>query len=113
LLTTWGINLIRIEAHVLSLEYLAAGGDSKVYNCGYGHGHSVNKVVDRVMRVTGVDLPVRFVDKRPGYPPELVADTSKIRRELHWVPRYDDLDYIIRTAWEWEKKFSIKSQRRP
>jgi UDP-glucose 4-epimerase len=98
-------------AHVLSLEHLAAGGNSKVYNCGYGHGYSVKEVVDRVKMVTGVDLPVQFVDRRPGDPPVLIADPSKIRRELSWTPKYDDLDYIIRTAWEWEKKFSLKSQR--
>lgn len=93
-------------AHVLSLEYLADGGDSKIYNCGYGHGYSVREVVDRVKHVTGVDLPVRFADRRPGDPPELVADTSKIKTEIHWTPRHDDLDYIIKTAWDWEKKFS-------
>lgn len=99
------------DAHVLSLEYLAEGGSSKVYNCGYGHGYSVKEVVDRVKRVTGVNLPVQSVDRRPGDPPVLVADTSKIKRELCWTPRYDDLDYIIKTAWEWEKKFSLKPQR--
>jgi UDP-glucose 4-epimerase len=98
-------------AHVLSLEYLTAGGNSRVYNCGYGHGYSVKDVIDRVKHVTGVDLPVQPVDRRPGDPPVLVADTSKIKRELCWTPRYDDLDYIIRTAWEWEKTFSLKPQR--
>ncbi len=99
------------DAHVLSLEYLAEGGSSKIYNCGYGHGYSVKEVVDRVKRVTGVNLPVQSVDRRPGDPPVLVADTSKIKRELCWTPRYDDLDYIIKTAWEWEKKFSLKPQK--
>ncbi len=92
------------EAHVLSLKYLMEGGGSRVYNCGYGHGFSVREVVEAVKRVTGVDFPVVEVGRREGDPPCLVADSSRIRRELSWKPKYDDLDYIIETAWRWEKK---------
>jgi UDP-glucose 4-epimerase len=91
-------------AHLLALEYLAAGGSSRIYNCGYGHGYSVKEVVDKVKDITGIDFPVRYVDRRPGDPPALVADASRIRRELGWTPQHDDLGYIIKTAWEWEKK---------
>jgi len=92
------------DAHVLSLEYLTAGGRSRIYNCGYGHGYTVKEVVDRVKLVTGIDFPVRYAGRRPGDPPALIADASKIKRELGWVPRYDNLEYIIKTAWEWETK---------
>jgi UDP-glucose 4-epimerase len=92
------------DAHVLALEYLMAGGGSGAYNCGYGHGYSVKEVVGKVKQVTGIDFPVRYVGRRPGDPPALVAGASKIRRELGWAPKRDDLEYIIRTAWEWEKK---------
>lgn len=92
------------NAHMLALEYLASGGRSKVFNCGYGHGYSVKEVVDKVKEVTRIDFPVRYTDRRPGDPPELVADSTKIRKELGWTPEHDDLGYIIRTAWEWEKK---------
>ena len=91
-------------AHLLALEYLAAGGSSRIYNCGYGHGYSVKEVVDKVKDITGIDFPVRYVDRRPGDPPALVADASRIRKELGWTPQHDDLGYIIKTAWEWEKK---------
>jgi UDP-glucose 4-epimerase len=94
------------EAHILSLKHLLAGGSSKIYNCGYGHGFSVKEVVDIVKKVTGVDFPVRYTGRRPGDPPSLIADSSKLRREVGWSPQYDDLEYIIRTAWEWEKKYS-------
>jgi UDP-glucose 4-epimerase len=97
------------EAHLLALEYLRDGNSSGIYNCGYGRGYSVHEVVSRVKQVTGADFPVRYVERRPGDPPELVADAAKIRKELGWIPQYDDLDYIIRTAWEWEKK--LKSLR--
>jgi UDP-glucose 4-epimerase len=99
------------DAHVLSLEHLTAGGSSRIYNCGYGHGYTVKEVVDRVKLVTEIDFPVRYAGRRPGDPPVLIADASKIKRELGWVPRYDNLEYIIKTAWEWEKK--IRPQRHP
>lgn len=91
------------EAHVLAIEYLISGGNSKIYNCGYGHGHSVKEVVERVKEVTGVDFSIRYVGRRPGDPPELFADSSRLKKELCWTPKYDDLGYIIKTAWEWEK----------
>ncbi len=101
------------DAHILALEYLRDGGRSGIYNCGYGIGYSVQEVIDRVKRVTGSDFPVRYVGRRPGDPPTLVADSTKIREHLGWVPLYDDLDYIIRTAWEWEKKMQSTLQRHP
>ena len=94
------------SAHILALQYLTAGGSSAIYNCGYGHGHSVKEVVDKVRKVTGVDFPVRYAGRRPGDPPSLVADATKIRKELGWTPEHDDLEFIIRTAWDWEKKFN-------
>jgi len=93
-----------IHAHMLALEHLSRGGSSRVFNCGYGHGYSVREVVRMVKLITGIDFPVREVDRRAGDPPALVADSSRIQKELEWKPRHDDLEYIIRTAWEWEKK---------
>lgn len=96
------------DAHILALEYLASGGSSNIFNCGYGHGYSVKEVVNTVRKVTGINFPVVETDRRPGDPPSLIADSSKIRRELGWTPRHDDLEYIIKTAWDWEKKISRK-----
>lgn len=93
-----------IDAHVLALDYLGRGGESRVFNCGYGHGYSVKEVVEEVKRVTGIDFRARETGRREGDPPALVADASRIRKELGWKPKYDDLAYIIRTAWDWEKK---------
>ncbi len=101
------------EAHVLALEHLMQGGNSGVYNCGYGRGYSVQEVVDHVKRVTGREFPVRYVGRRQGDPPELVADATKIRTDLGWVAKYHELDYIIETAWEWEKKMVSKLRTHP
>jgi UDP-glucose 4-epimerase len=91
------------EAHIVTLEYLLKGGESDVFNCGYGHGFSVREVVKMVKEVTGVDFPVIEAERRPGDPPYLVEDPAKLQKKLLWNPRYDDLSYVIKTAWNWEK----------
>ena len=90
------------EAHRLALLYLADGGNSCVLNCGYGRGYSVKEVIDTVKKVTGKDFKVEEKEKRPGDPDVLVADSSKIRQVLNWQPKFDDLEYIVKTAWNWE-----------
>ena len=95
-----------IDAHSLALDHLASGGGSKVYNCGYGCGYSVKEVVREVKKVAGVDFKVVETGRREGDPPSLVADSSLIKRELGWSPAHNDLEFIIKTAWEWEKKLA-------
>ncbi len=92
------------HAHVAALEYLSAGGKSEVFNCGYGHGYSVKEVVEMVRRVTGRSFEVVETGRRAGDPPVLIADNARIRRVLGWRALFDDLEYIIKTAWEWEQK---------
>ncbi|MEW6419672.1 MAG: UDP-glucose 4-epimerase GalE [Nitrospirota bacterium] len=94
------------DTHILALEYLTSGGGSRIYNCGYGHGYSVKEVVDKVKYVTGINFAVKTANRRQGDPPALIADPSRIKGELGWKPKYDDLEYIIKTAWDWEKKMS-------
>lgn len=90
------------EAHVLALEYLIEGGESEVFNCGYGRGFSVREVIDVAKKVTGRYFKVEEVERRPGDPAVLVADSSKLKSKLDWKPRFDDLEYIVETAWNWE-----------
>jgi UDP-glucose 4-epimerase len=82
-------------------------GESDVFNVGYGHGYSVKEVVETAKKVTGIDFPVEETGRREGDPAVLVADSSKIREKLGWNPKYDNLEFIIKTAWNWElnKKF--------
>jgi len=93
-------------AHLLALKHLKGGGASRVFNCGYGIGHSVLDVVAAAKRVTGVDFPVVHADRRPGDPAVLVADPGAIRRELGWAPEVPRLDEIVASAWNWEKKLA-------
>jgi len=91
-------------AHLLAIRYLKERRTNGIFNCGYGTGYSVAQVVESVKRVTGVDFPVHHMERRPGDPPALIADSSLIRGEMAWEPRFNDLDLIIRNAWEWENK---------
>jgi UDP-glucose 4-epimerase len=90
-------------AHLLALSRLIETGRTEIMNCGYGHGYSVREVVDIARKVTGVAFPVEEVGRRAGDPPALVADSSLLRRLTGWQPRRDDLEFIIRTAWSWER----------
>ncbi|MEE9423257.1 MAG: NAD-dependent epimerase/dehydratase family protein, partial [Gammaproteobacteria bacterium] len=92
------------DAHIKALEYLRDGGESQTLNCGYGHGYSVREVIDAVNRVNGSPIKVIEQDKRAGDPPALIAKAEKIRETLDWTPKYDDLDFIVKTSLEWEKK---------
>ena len=94
------------EAHVLALSYLMEDSQRRQFNCGYGHGYSVREVVETAKKTIGVNFNTEEVERRPGDPPILVADSSNLRKELGWKPKFDNLEYIIKTAWDWEKKLS-------
>jgi UDP-glucose 4-epimerase len=92
------------DAHLCALDHLERGGASTTLNCGYGRGASVREVLDRVEQVSGRTLTVHAAARRPGDPPRLVAAADRIRSELGWQPRHDDLGTIIRTALDWERR---------
>jgi UDP-glucose 4-epimerase len=90
------------RAHSSALSHLRSGGESVVCNCGYQRGYSVKEVVDTVKRVTGVDFPVRICERRPGDPASIVADNTRIKAAFGWKPKHDNLEEIVRQAYEWE-----------
>ena len=92
------------EAHIKALEYLRKGGESVTLNCGYGHGYSVREVIDAVNRANGTPIKVKEEARRAGDPPALIAKADKARKLLDWEPRYDDLDFIVKTSLDWERK---------
>ncbi len=96
------------SAHLDALAYLRNGGESRVLNCGYGHGYSVREVLAAVERAHGAPLEIIEGDRRPGDPPELVAVADRVRDVLGWEPRYDDLDTIVRTSLEWERRIAAR-----
>lgn len=89
------------DAHVLALEKLEQGFEGGMFNVGYGKGFSVKEVVDTAKAVTGVSFPVGKADRRDGDPAVLVADSTKLKAEFGWEPKYDNLEDIIKHAWLW------------
>ncbi len=89
------------DAHVRAIEALLEGRSLGVRNLGTGQGHSNREVLAAVERAVGRAVPVREAARRPGDPPQLVADASAFRREFGWEPRLSDLDTIVSTAWQW------------
>jgi UDP-glucose 4-epimerase len=96
-------------AHVDALTYLRDGGKSLVANCGYGHGYSVREVIASVEKIAGLKLDVREEPRRAGDPPSLVARAQKVRDAFGWQPKLDDIDTIVRSSLEWERRL----QREP
>ncbi len=95
------------EIHVLSLKDLDKGNKSKWYNVGVGKGYSVKEIIEMCREVTGHEIPVIESGRRAGDPAELYADSSKVKEELNWIPKYD-LRMIIESAWKWQKNLAKK-----
>ncbi len=92
------------QAHILAVEWLLAGGTSDAFNVGTGSGYSVREVVRAVEEVTGKKVPCVIGPRREGDPPELVADSTRLRRTLNWEPRSSGLHEIVATAWNFEQQ---------
>lgn len=92
------------SAHLRALAYLRSGGRPTTLNVGYGHGYSVREVLSMVESVGGRKLDIREEPRRAGDPAYLVARAERIRAELAWNPRFDDLRAIVTSSLAWERK---------
>jgi len=90
------------QAHSLALDRMKSGGNSTAYNLGTEQGYSVREVINVCEKVTGKSIHVTESPRRAGDPPRLVASAAKAKSELGWKPRFDSLNTIIETAWNWE-----------
>jgi UDP-glucose 4-epimerase len=89
------------RAHILALN----SNKSDFYNLGTGGGASVREVIDSCRKITGRKIDILEKPRRPGDPPQLIASSEKIKRELGWKPQFQFLDAIIESAWKWHQKF--------
>jgi len=89
------------QAHILGLDYSAHR--SGRFNLGSGHGHSNREVLESVRRVTGTEVPAEILGRRPGDPPVLVASSGLARSELGWKPRFEEIDAVVASAWQWRQ----------
>lgn len=95
------------SAHVAALEHLVSDKDrALVMNLGYGRGASVKQVINTVETVTGLPVAHDYGPRRAGDPAELVSDVSKLHQTLDWRPSHDTLEFIVQTAFEWEKRLN-------
>lgn len=92
-----------IGAHMDALSHLKRGGQSGVFNCGYGTGYSVLEVIKSVERTHGSKLNVKYGPRRAGDPAGIVASADKAREILGWKPKHADLDFIVDSALRWEQ----------
>jgi UDP-glucose 4-epimerase len=94
------------QAHALALAKPGGDGDTRVYNCGYGTGHSVKQVVDAFGQALNHPLATKAGPRRAGDAPALACDSAKLKRELGWQPRHASIREIVESALNWERKLS-------
>lgn len=93
------------QAHVAALSFLESQNKSDVFNCGYGKGYSVSEIADSFERVTGTALNRKSSARRAGDVDSLVCNNTKIQKHLDWHPKYaNNLDEILKSAYNWEKR---------
>lgn len=92
------------KAHILPLKYLEKNEGNKAYNLGSSKGYSALEVIETARRVTGARIPVTICPRRSGDPAVLIANSELARAELGWHPEFPDLESIIESAWQWQKK---------
>lgn len=95
-----------VDAHILLLEYLRQNKKSALFNCGYGMGYSVQEVVNCMQNICGHQFNLNYLPRRAGDCAKLIADPSKIMQMLNWQPKYKQLEYMVESAYLWEKKLS-------
>ncbi len=98
-----------VDAHILALSSLRDGGHSEIYNCGYGRGLSVHEIIKAVEQVSHRSVPYTFGPRRPGDPPILVADATKLRDSLGWKPKLAEITDIVESAFQWESRLNSTS----
>lgn len=92
-----------VDSHLKALDSLNSNGKSNTFNVGTGNGYSNREVLQMIKKVTNVDFKIEESLRRPGDANELFADPAKIKKELNWIPKYSDLETIVKTAWTWHK----------
>ena len=98
-----------IAAHMDALAHLRKGGESGIFNCGYGKGYSVLEVIKAVGKAAGKPVNHVLVPRRAGDPAGIVAGADRVRDILGWEPKYADLDLIVRSALDWEKHLARRN----
>ncbi len=100
-----------VEAHILAIGKLKNDGGKLFYNVGTGNGYSNKEVVDMIRKVSGSEINIENMGRRPGDADVLIASPILIKKDLGFSPKYSDLKTIVKSAWEWHKKLKIKNEK--
>ena len=92
--------------HLISAKYLIEGGQSNIFNCGYGNGFSVKEVINHINEISKKKIKYEIGPRRPGDIKLVVANSDKFKKAFSWIPEYNNLKVILKSAYEWEKKLS-------
>lgn len=93
------------HAHILAAEKLMNESNYlQTFNCGYGQGFSVLEALKMMETVSGKKIEYVITNRRPGDPAKVLAYAEKIKNELLWVPKYNDLKIICQTAYDWKNR---------
>jgi len=95
------------DIHLVSAKYLIDKNKSNIFNCGYGNGYSVKEVIDTYNKILNKKIKSKIGPRRPGDSKMVVADPSKFNKTLSWKPKYNNLEFILKTAYEWENKLKF------
>jgi len=94
------------DIHLVSAEYLFNNNRSDIFNCGYGKGFSVKEVIETYNKFLEKKIKYKIGPKRPGDSKLVVANPDKFSKIMNWQPKFNNLEYILKTAYEWEKKLN-------
>ncbi|MBU5317344.1 UDP-glucose 4-epimerase GalE [Clostridium bornimense] len=92
-----------VDAHIKAIEYLFKGAESDVFNLGSGEGFTVYEMIEAARKVTGHEIPLEVTERRAGDPAKLIASSTKAREILGWKPQFEDINIMIKDAWNWEQ----------
>ena len=95
--------------HLEAANYLLEKKISNIFNCGYGKGYSVLEVINIAKKIYGEKIKFEYDKRRPGDAERLISNVDKLHQHINWEPQFDNLDLIIQTAVEWEKKIHEKN----
>lgn len=92
------------KAHVAALKYIDTEEKSLTINLGSEKGITVKEMLEAARRITGKEIPAKFVGRRAGDPASLYASSETARKTIGWTPLYSDIDTLISSTWNAYKK---------
>ncbi len=96
------------DIHVEVAKYLLENDISEIFNCGYGNGYSVLDVINSAMKISNINIDYKLVDRRKGDVERLISNVDKLQKHINWEPKYNNLEIIIESSINWERKLNEK-----